>query len=97
MIENLLTYNKEDFYNRFLSKDDKSSLPKIIDHHNYLLLNNEVCIRSQIDCKAYDENKKPYFFEIKTRSVAPIRYDLENYTDYMNYTIRSRGGVAESF
>lgn len=61
------------------------------------MLNNEVCIRSQIDCKSHDENGKPYFFEIKTRASAPIRYDLENYTNYLDYDIKYRTGSAESF
>lgn len=29
--------------------------------------------------------------------MAPIRYDLENYINYLNYNVRSRGGSAESF
>lgn len=29
--------------------------------------------------------------------MAPIRYDLDNYTNYLNYNVRSRGGTAESF
>lgn len=76
-----------------MAKGDKSHIPPLIDHHNYLLLNNEVCIRSQIDCKAYDDNGNLFFFEIKTRAAAPIRYDLPNYQDYMNYSIRYRNGT----
>ena len=51
IMESMLTITKEEFAERFLAKGDKSHLPPPQDHHNYLLLNNEVCIRSQIDCK----------------------------------------------
>lgn len=50
------------------------------DHHRFMRLNNNICLRSQIDCQDVDPvTGKPFVFEIKTRSVCPIRYDVANY------------------
>lgn len=68
------------------------------DHHRFMKLNNEICLRSQIDCYDIDpDTKDPFVFEIKTRSVCPIRYDLFNYTDYLDYRINSYRGLHSSF
>jgi hypothetical protein len=40
---------------------------------------------------------KPFVFEIKTRAVCPMRYDLYNYTDYYDYTINQYRGIHSSF
>ena len=44
-------------------------------------------LRSQIDTAGEDENGNPIVFELKTRATAPIRYDVTNYIDYLDYNI----------
>lgn len=36
-------------------------------------------------------------FEIKTRAVCPIRYDLDNYQDHLDYRITNKFGIHSSF
>lgn len=36
-------------------------------------------------------------FEIKTRSIAPIRYDVVNYKDYLDYDLTSYLGLISSY
>lgn len=54
-------------------------------------------LRSQIDCIGKNKQNKEIFFEIKTRAVCPIRYDLDNYTDYLDYEIKTLLGKYQSF
>ena len=54
-------------------------------------------LRSQIDCKGFSANNTPIFFEIKTRAVAPIRYDVWNYTRYLDYDVTSLNGKHSSY
>jgi hypothetical protein len=51
-------------------------------------LNNNICLRAQIDCMQTDKDGNNFVFEIKTRSACPIRYDLSNYTEYLDYNIK---------
>ena len=53
-------------------------------------------IRSQIDGQAI-KNKEKFIYEIKTRALAPIRYDMPNYKDYLDYEVKQRVGKMESF
>lgn len=54
-------------------------------------------IRSQIDCMATTPEGEDFVFEIKTRACAPIRYDVRNYQDYLEYEINKRLGLHSSF
>ena len=60
-------------------------------------LNNEISLRSQIDCKQTLDDGRKIVFEIKTRSVAPIRYDIANYKDYLDYDITQVYGSLNSY
>ncbi len=44
-------------------------------------------LRSQIDARGTDENGNPIVFELKTRATAPLRYDIVNYLDFVDYNI----------
>ena len=54
-------------------------------------------LRSQIDARGYDENGKPIVFELKTRATAPLRYDITNYIDYLDYEIVKAKGLHSSY
>lgn len=61
-------------------------------------MNNNMCLRSQIDCAAIDRKTGKHFvYEIKSRAVCPMRYDLPNYQKYMDYRIDSYRGLHSSF
>ena len=44
-------------------------------------------LRSQIDARGTDKDGNPIVFEIKTRATAPLRYDISNYIDFLDYNI----------
>jgi hypothetical protein len=68
------------------------------DHHRFMKLNNNICLRSQIDATSQlDGAEKPIVFEIKTRSVTPIRYDVEHYRDYLDYELDTIRGIHTSY
>lgn len=46
------------------------------NYYRYATVNDDLMLRSQIDCMSYDKEGKPFVFEIKSRACAPIRYDI---------------------
>ena len=88
IIERQLTQERDEFNKRYVNLD--SEVEPIPDFHRFMKLNNELCLRSQIDCRSKGEN--PIVYEIKARSVCPIRYDYPNYADYMDYVINKYKG-----
>ncbi len=92
IIENMLTVPGPEFERKFLRTAEGRQEQ---DFHRFALLNEEVLIRSQIDCVRGDD--PGCFFEIKSRAVTPIRYDLRNWQDYTDYELKSRLGEFESF
>lgn len=45
----------------------------------------------------YDANGKEIIFELKTRATAVMRYDIENYIDYLDYEIVKYKGRHSSY
>jgi len=43
------------------------------------------------------KNGKKIVYEIKTRSVAPIRYDIQNYKNYLDYTLEGIYGLSQTY
>jgi len=66
------------------------------DYFRYLKA-GKMLLRSQIDARGTDENGKPIVFELKTRATAPIRYEILNYIDYLDYEIIRLKGQHSSF
>ncbi|CAD8073787.1 unnamed protein product [Paramecium sonneborni] len=93
IVERQLTQEKDEFENRQIKLD--SQMPVIEDFHRFMELNNEMCLRSQIDCRNRSDN--PFVFEIKARGACPIRYDYPNYRDYLDYEINQYKGLFQSF
>ena len=76
IIERFLTMDKTSFEQSLVKAHIKADQPSMIedDHHRFMKLNDQICLRSQIDCASIDEKTgKPFVFEIKTRSVCPMR------------------------
>jgi len=57
----------------------------------------KMLLRSQIDTQGEDEHGNPIVFELKTRATAPLRYDIINYVDYLDYHILKYKGLYGSF
>jgi len=47
----------------------------------------KMLLRSQIDARGTDADGNPIVFELKTRATAPLRYDIVNYIDFLDYNI----------
>ena len=92
--EYLLTHPRETI-NQIMKTKVVEQKPE--SYYRYCTVNNNILLRSQIDCRDIDENGNPFVFEIKTRAVCPIRYDVENWKLYKDYPINSMKGNFESF
>ncbi len=51
-------------------------------------------LRSQIDTRGIDANGNDIVFELKTRAAAPLRYDIANYIDFLDYEIGKFRGLS---
>jgi len=98
IMERQLTLDEEEFSRKLVKGKIPEGEPIIDDdHHRFMMLNNNICLRSQIDTTCRMPDGSDIVFEIKTRSVCPIRYDLENYKDYLDYKIKQYRGLHSSF
>jgi hypothetical protein len=101
VLETMLTQDQKTF-NRFMDPQSDITQQEIDEilsgnrSHRMRQMGNFL-IRSQIDCEYTSPEGEYFVFEIKTRAVAPIRYDVENYRDYLDYVIDHRLGVHSSY
>ena len=79
-----------------VSEEDQSYIKNFSKAFKFRKIGN-MLIRSQIDSGDTDAQGNNFEFEIKTRAVAPIRYDLENYHMYLDYKIQTRNGLYSSY
>ena len=56
------------------------------DYYRYMMA-GKMFLRSQIDAAGEDADGNPIVFELKTRASAPLRYDIVNYIDFLDYKI----------
>ena len=71
--------------------DNKLAELREEDYFRYMKA-GKMFLRSQIDCAGEDEDGNPIVFELKTRAAAPLRYDIVNYIDFLDYQIiRNKG------
>ncbi len=97
-MEKLFTCSKADFEARYIKKDGKKpeSFKDEGDYFNFVGY-DKILLRSQIDCAGKDKFGNDIVYEIKTRAVSPIRYDVHNYFDYLNYDMNSLLGKHSSY
>jgi len=81
---------------RFEMTQEKMDELREEDYFRYMMVGN-MFLRSQIDTRGEDENGDPIVFELKTRATAPMRYDIVNYIDYLDYNIIKCKGQHSSF
>lgn len=89
-----------DHFNRNLMKahinpEEHKMLPKEV--HRFMVVNGDIGLRSQIDCKTTLSDGSSIAFEIKSRANAAIRYYLEKYFDYLDYNLDRVMGVHSSY
>ena len=78
-----------------LSEADRAEMMSE-DYYRYMKA-GKVFLRSQIDTRGEDADGNPIVFELKTRAIAPMRYDITNYIDYLDYSIVKAKGMHSSF
>ena len=95
-MEKIFTNDEESFRQKYMQ------IGKLIDisepeYFNFVTY-DKILLRSQIDCSTLlEKTKKNIFFEIKTRACSPIRYDINNYKDYLDYEIKTLTGIQNSY
>ena len=97
-----------DYFNDYYVLDLNTNKPRIDmtpemieelreeDYFRYMMV-GKMFLRSQIDCRGQDEEGNPIVFELKTRATAPLRYDIANYIDFLDYSIIKCKGQHSSF
>lgn len=97
-MEKLFTCDKNEFEKKFVKINGKSPMyfKDEGDFYNFVSY-DKILLRSQIDCKGKDHTGKDIVFEIKTRAVSPIRYDVWNWLDYLDYDMNSLLGKHSSY
>lgn len=97
-MEKIFTNEPEEFNRKYMKKsgDKQEIVLKEDDFFNYVGY-DKILLRSQIDCAGKNQFGQNSFYEIKTRAVAPIRYDVDNYLDYLDYEINSLIGKHSSY
>ena len=106
-MEKMFTTDANDFNDHFVL-DLKTNEPKkpltdemlkILNQEDYFryMKSGKIFLRSQIDARGQDADGNDIVFELKTRATAPLRYDILNYIDYLDYSIVKFKGLHSSF
>ena len=100
-LEHRFTMEPDAFDAHFL-EDAATPRPLFDARHAFLFsLANRTMMRSQLDChdvSLSSASSSPMgVFDIKTRAVWPIRYDLEHYEQHTGYSIEREKGANQSF
>lgn len=97
-MEKLFTNTEEEFEKKYLKNSlERSEIILKEDDYFKFVGYDKILLRSQIDCGGKDSQGRDIVFEIKTRAVAPIRYDVMNYKDYLDYDVNSLHGIHSSY
>jgi hypothetical protein len=97
-MERMLTMKPEEFCRKVLRLQHRwpgDATPKVAAEQafNYSRC-GDFMLRAQIDCR-HPRTDEP--FDLKTRAAAPIRWDLDNYRDYLEYRITQLRGPMYSY
>lgn len=99
ILERVYTMEPDHFNATFIKGKQNLGLypPVDDDYHRFMILNDKICLRSQIDCKTTLADGRNIVFEIKTRALAPIRYDVFEWSKYLDYYIDPIYGEMHSY
>ncbi|KAI8140506.1 mitochondrial protein Pet127-domain-containing protein [Fennellomyces sp. T-0311] len=95
-MEKVLTLEPAE-YERYL-KDADSPVPEVERNQPEAYAFGKIghlLLRSQLDCQHPGLPRKT--FDLKTRAAVPVRLDMQNYKDYLGYSLRRSHGLYESF
>lgn len=97
-----------DYFNDHFVLDPQTNQPKkpltpellrLLNQEDYFryMKSGKIFLRSQIDARGQDAEGNDIVFELKTRATAPLRYDIVNYIDFLDYHIVKLKGMHSSF
>lgn len=105
-MERMLTTSPDEFLNKYVLSTGGTGIPQGEDinatgrpssgdeqFYHYSRV-SKFLLRAQIDCR---NAKTGEVFDVKTRAVAPIRYDLENYESFSSHRLRFLRGKSDSY
>jgi hypothetical protein len=97
-MEKLFTTTSDEFRSKYMKSKGNEALviPGDEDYFKFITY-DKFLLRSQIDCQGKDSNGKDIHYEIKTRAVAPIRYNIYEYQDYLDYDVTKLQGLHSSY
>lgn len=97
-MERMLTMSPMDFENKYVvaegTKDGAFSSYKSEEQFFHYSQISKFVLRAQIDCRNGNTGE---VFDVKTRAVAPIRYDLGNYEAHSSHRLRFLTGRSDSY
>lgn len=105
-MERMLTTSPDEFLDKYVLSNGGTAIPRAEDisgtgrpssdeeqYYHYSKV-SKFLLRAQIDCR---NDKTGEVFDVKTRAVAPIRYDLENYESFSSHRLRFLRGKSDSY
>lgn len=100
-MERMLTSSPQDFAQRYVLSDMSTVVDTAqgidIDPDSqffHFTQADKFLLRAQIDCR---DEETGHVFDVKTRAVAPIRYDLDNYEAFIRHRLRFLHGRQDSY
>lgn len=100
-MERMLTTPPDEFADKFVTGEESKNvsegagptgdLERQFFHYSRV---SKFLLRAQIDCV---DRKTGDVFDVKTRAVAPIRYDLDNYEAFASHRLRFLQGKSDSY
>lgn len=91
------------YFNDHYVLDLKTNKPKFdteakqSDQYFRYMRSGKMFLRSQIDTRGTDADGNSIVFELKTRATSVMRYDIDNYIDYLDYEVGKYKGQHSSF
>jgi len=98
-MERMLTMEPQQFMDSMVLMDgvDRPPIGDVREPYLFVLVNNKVILRSQLDCISHDAPRVNKVFDLKTRATLPIRLDVENHKRYLEYRVTKERGIFHSF
>lgn len=102
-LERMFTMEPEDFKRQLIKKDNHEEISNegmklLHDREPYHFLKADgLLLRSQLDASDPNLGVGNHVFDLKTRATLPIRLDVSNYQNYLEYKIVQEKGLFHSF
>lgn len=94
-IERMLTMDADQFLSTFVRQHVSDTVATGDEEQFYhYSVASSLLLRAQIDCR---DGNSGNVFDVKTRAIAPIRYNLIDYRKHESHRVKSLRGISNSF